>query len=176
MSEHGVVTEPGTIRFERLLPGPIERVWAYLTEADKRRQWFAGGEMELREGGRADLLFRHAELMAPGETAPEKYKEVERGIVSSERILRCEPPRLLAFTWGHPEGSQVTIELSPRGGEVLLTLTHRGLVDRASLADVAGGWHLHLAMLAARLAGRTPPPFWATHASLEAEYERRLPA
>ena len=68
MSEHGVVTEPGTIRFERLLPGPIERVWAYLTEADKRRQWFAGGEMELRAGGKADLLFRHAELMSPGTT------------------------------------------------------------------------------------------------------------
>ncbi|MEX3932396.1 hypothetical protein AB4Y32_11375 [Paraburkholderia phymatum] len=26
------------VRFERLLPGPIERVWAYLTESDKRSQ------------------------------------------------------------------------------------------------------------------------------------------
>jgi uncharacterized protein YndB with AHSA1/START domain len=28
--------EPGTVRLERLLPGPIDRVWAYLTESDKR--------------------------------------------------------------------------------------------------------------------------------------------
>jgi hypothetical protein len=29
-------------------------------------------------------------------------------------------------------------------------------------------------MLAARLAGRTPPPFWATHAAHAAEYDSRL--
>jgi hypothetical protein len=33
MSEYGIVTEAGPVRFERLLPGPIERVWAYLTDA-----------------------------------------------------------------------------------------------------------------------------------------------
>jgi len=27
MDDYGIITEPGTIRFERLLPGPIERVW-----------------------------------------------------------------------------------------------------------------------------------------------------
>ena len=36
MSEYGIVTEAGAVRFERLLPGPIERVWAYLTDPDKR--------------------------------------------------------------------------------------------------------------------------------------------
>lgn len=36
MSEYGVVTEPGTVRIQRVLPGPIERVWAYLTESEKR--------------------------------------------------------------------------------------------------------------------------------------------
>lgn len=41
MNEFGVVTEPGTVRFERVLPGPIERVWAYLTESEKRRSYSA---------------------------------------------------------------------------------------------------------------------------------------
>ena len=36
MDDHGVVTAPGTLRMERLLPGPIERVWAYITEPEKR--------------------------------------------------------------------------------------------------------------------------------------------
>jgi hypothetical protein len=31
----GVLIEPGTIRFERILPGPIERVWDYLTDSEK---------------------------------------------------------------------------------------------------------------------------------------------
>ena len=26
------LVEPGTVRLERLLPGPVERVWAYLTD------------------------------------------------------------------------------------------------------------------------------------------------
>jgi hypothetical protein len=36
--EHGVVDEPNTFRIERILPGPIERAWAYLTEPEKRRK------------------------------------------------------------------------------------------------------------------------------------------
>ena len=31
-ADYGTITEAGAIRFERLLPGPIERVWAYLTD------------------------------------------------------------------------------------------------------------------------------------------------
>ena len=46
---------PATVRIERLLPGPIERVWAYLTESDKRRRWFAAGPMDLQPGGRRRL-------------------------------------------------------------------------------------------------------------------------
>ena len=30
-TSYGVVTEPGTVRIERLLPGPAERIWSYLT-------------------------------------------------------------------------------------------------------------------------------------------------
>jgi len=30
---------PATMRLERLLPGPVERVWAYLTESEKRAAW-----------------------------------------------------------------------------------------------------------------------------------------
>ena len=38
---YGVFIEPGTLKIERVLPGPIERVWAYLTDSDLRRQWLA---------------------------------------------------------------------------------------------------------------------------------------
>ena len=47
MDKYGVVIAPNTIRFERLLPGPIERVWAYLTESEKRAKWLASGAMDL---------------------------------------------------------------------------------------------------------------------------------
>ena len=57
-----------------------------------------------------------------------------------------------------------------------MQLTHSRLPNRATQHQVAGGWHTHLDMLVARLAGRTPPPFWATHAKMSAAYEARLGA
>src|SRR3546814_11043004 len=75
MSEYGTVLEAGTVRFERLLPGPIERIWAYLTESDKRGQWLATGPMDLRVGGDVELTFRHADLSPQTGPTPERYKD-----------------------------------------------------------------------------------------------------
>src|SRR5262249_28881174 len=61
MSEYGSVIEPGTVRFERLLPGPIEKVWAHLIDAEIRGTWLATGPMEPREGGKVELHFCHAD-------------------------------------------------------------------------------------------------------------------
>jgi uncharacterized protein YndB with AHSA1/START domain len=173
MSEFGVVTEARTLRIRRVLPGPIERVWAYLTESDKRGRWLASGPMELRVGGKVELTFRNTELTGHGEPPPDKYQKYE-GAGISGHVTRCEPPRLLSHTWG--EGSEVTFELTPEGENVLLVLTHRRLPDRTTMVSVASGWHTHLGILLDRLNRREPRPFWSTHARLEAEYEKRLPA
>ena len=37
--DFGHVLSPDTVQIKRVLPGPIERVWAYLTESDKRGQF-----------------------------------------------------------------------------------------------------------------------------------------
>jgi uncharacterized protein YndB with AHSA1/START domain len=173
MSEYGIVTEAGTVRFERLLPGPIERVWAYLTDAEKRSTWLAAGPMELRVDGRVELNFHHADLSAE-KTPPERYKEIEGGHTLHGRITRCDPPRLLSYTWG--ESGEVTFELTSRGDDVLLVLTHRRLGDRAAMVNVTGGWHSHLGILADNLDGREPRPFWSTHAKAAADYEKRIAA
>ena len=114
MSEFGVVTEARTLRIRRVLPGPIERVWAYLTESEKRGRWLAAGPMELRVGGRVELTFRNTDLSAHAEPAPDKYKKYE-GAGIQGRVTRCDPPRVLSYTWG--EHSEVTFELSPQGDE-----------------------------------------------------------
>jgi uncharacterized protein YndB with AHSA1/START domain len=173
MSDYGVVPEPGTVRLERLLPGPIERIWAYLTEPEKRAKWLAGGPMELRVGGAVELRFHHADLSAE-KVVPERYKRMEGGHTMSGHVTRCEPPRLLAYTWGSPTDSEVTFELTPQGADVLLVVTHRRLPDRKTMASVAGGWHAHIGILEDVLAGRSPRGFWSTHARLASEYERRF--
>jgi uncharacterized protein YndB with AHSA1/START domain len=173
MNDYGTVIEAGTVRFERLLPGPIERVWAYLTDSEKRGRWLASGPMELRPGGRVELRFVHASLSPEAEEVPEKYRDCADGAGFAAKVTRCEPPRLLSHTWGSSGDSEVTFELTPRDGEVLLVLTHRRL-ERGEMISVAGGWHTHLCILADHLEGRTPKPFWATHARLEGEYEKRI--
>ncbi len=38
---YGALIEPATLKIERILPGPVGRVWAYLTEGALRRKWLA---------------------------------------------------------------------------------------------------------------------------------------
>jgi uncharacterized protein YndB with AHSA1/START domain len=174
MDDHGVVTAPGTLRMERLLPGPIERVWAYLTESEKRAQWLAGGPMDLAPAGKLELTFRHADLSPVKEPTPDRYKQHEAGQVITGMITRCEPPRLLSFTWALGGETEVTFELVPKDDDVLLILTHRRIGDRGTLVGVSGGWHTHLGILADRLNGRTPQPFWRMHELAQQDYAKRL--
>jgi uncharacterized protein YndB with AHSA1/START domain len=169
-SAFGEVIEPATVRLERMLPGPLERVWAYLTESDLRGQWLATGDMELRVGGKVDLTWRNDELTGRSEGRPEGVPALHQ---QESTVIRVDPPRLLAFGWAG--GSDVTFELEPSGCEVKLTVTHRRARDRSQLLGVSAGWHAHLDVLDARLRGRDLPPFWANWTRLRADYDKRLP-
>ncbi|RYE35246.1 MAG: SRPBCC family protein [Hyphomicrobiales bacterium] len=174
MNAYGVVLESGAVRFERLLPGPIERVWSYLAESEKRGRWLASGAFDLRVGGRTEMLFKHSDITE--ETPPDAYREVhENGVHSTGTITRCEPPRIIAFTWGgggEPE-SEVEFELVPKGEKVLLVLTHRKLTSKAKMTSVSGGWHMHLDLLEDQLAGSKPRGFWSRFKALHADYAAR---
>jgi uncharacterized protein YndB with AHSA1/START domain len=168
---YGVLTEPTTLTMQRLLPGPIERVWAYLTESDLRRQWLAAGEMEMKAGTPFELTWRNDELTDPPGQRPEGFS-VEHSMQS--RVTELDPPRRLAFAWNGT--GDVSFDLEPQGDEVLLTLTHRRLPDRNMTLMVGAGWHMHLDILAARVSGRQPEPFWDGWIRLKQEYDSRMPA
>ncbi len=178
LDEFGTVTAPRTVRIARLLPGPIERVWAFLTESDKRGLWVAAGPMEMKLGGSVRLDFLHASLSAE-KVPPAKYRKYEAGASQFGHITRLEPPRLLAYTWNEQEGrdpSEVTFRLTEQGGRVLLEVTHERLPDRGNMIGVAAGWHAHLGILIERLEGVEPQRFWSEFEALEQEYQRRIPA
>ena len=172
---HGVAIGADTIRFERLLPGPIERLWAYLAESDKRAQWLAAGEIPPRVGAEAELRFHHASLSPTKVPTPELFKAMENGISSQHRVTRYEPPHALGITWGDAQApSQVLFELSAEGDQVRLIVTHSRLPDRTKMVMASGGWHTHLDILAQHLAGNTPPAFWTEFGRLQQEYARRF--
>lgn len=173
MHDYATRIAPDAVRLERLLPGPIERVWAFLTESGQRARWLAAGDMDLRPGGRIELHFNHDNISA--EPTPAKYRDMPMSFTG--QVLRCDPPKLLEFTWMESHGghSVVLWELAPRDDKVLFTITHRKLDDRDTLLSVSGGWDVHVGILEDVLTDHVPRPFWSTHAKLEKEYAQRFP-
>jgi len=174
-ADYGVVPEPQAVRIQRLLPGPIERIWSYLTEGELRRQWLAAGDMQLEVGAPFELVWRNDELTDPPGQRPEGLGEEHR---MQSRITELDSPRRLAFTWGEG-GGNVSFDLEPKGDQVLLTVLHRGISDRANMLMIGAGWHIHLDVLVRRATGETlqsQETFWDGWTRLRAEYDRRIPA
>jgi uncharacterized protein YndB with AHSA1/START domain len=144
MTENGEFGKAAMVRFERTLPGPIERVWEFLTMPERLPLWFGHGTIEPRVGGAVVLMGGHI-----------------RGVVT-----QWQPPRRLAYTWNvfspgegespYPE-SYLTLSLEPRGETVHLTLTHLPVLDRFEKQN-AMGWHTFLDLLAAGLSDDRPQP------------------
>lgn len=170
-SAYGAFTAPATLTLQRRLPGPIERVWACLTDGELRRQWLAGGAMTLRPDATFELTWRNDELSASAAERPEDAPAVSHATC---RIIEVEPPRRLRFAW--PGAGDVTFALESQGAEVILTLTHRDIPDPGMAVRVGAGWHMHLDILVARATGAPPPSFWSGWLRLRHDYERRLAA
>src|SRR5271163_1272743 len=106
LDAYGVLTEPATLKIQRLLPGPIERVWAYLTESDLRRKWLAAGQMQLKVGASSELVWHNDELTDPPGQRPLGFSGEHR---MQWRILEVDPPRKLVVAFG--TSGEVTFEL-----------------------------------------------------------------
>ena len=163
---HGVLAPDKTLRIQRRLPGPIERVWSYLTDSDLRRQWLASGAMQLQPGASFELVWRNDELSNSAAERPDGFAAESRATC---QFIEVDPPRRMRYVW--PGVGEVSIELEAADGDVLLTLTHRQLVGERLILNVSAGWHTHLALLVARLENTPAPSLWATWTKVRSEYE-----
>lgn len=145
MSERGEFLKVSAVRFVRALPGPIETVWAHLTEPAKLSGWYGDpSQIEPREGGRVELMGGHI-----------------RGVVTQWRA-----PTKLTHTWNvfspgedaspYPE-SYLSLELAAEGGVVILTLLHLPVLERFEPQN-AMGWATFLDILDDTLNGRPVEP------------------
>lgn len=131
-----------TLRFERRLPAPLDRVWRAVTDPDEMRSWFPAGVVGERRVG--------APLSFPFEDATVDTFDGE--------VTAWEPPRLFAFRWN---GEQLRLELTPDGDATVLVFTH--VIDVSEAARTAAGWDACLANLDAHLGGPTADPdLWRT--------------
>lgn len=171
-SSFGALTAPATLTLQRTLPGPIERVWSYITDSELRQQWLAAGALNAQPGASFELVWHNDALSASSAERPAGFPEESRAIC---QITEVEPLHKLGFHW--PGVGEVTFELRPLDdGEVLLTVTHRQLADRQMTLMVGAGWHMHCDILVARIADVPAPSFWPGWVRLRDEYDRRLVA
>ena len=175
MNARVTLVEPGTVRLERLLPGPLERVWAYITESDKRAKWLAAGEFDLRVGGKARLEFDNSSLSCE-KTAPEKYRDRQSSKGSKfDGVITSSSPCAPSPTPGPgtAASTEVTYELTPRA-RTCFSPSCTAASARTSTPSVMGGWDVHTGILEDVLKGIEPRPFWTTHDRLEKEYAAAL--
>ena len=174
-ASYAVPLSADTVRIERTLPGPIDRVWQYLVDSDLRAQWLAAGEIEPSVGGRVEHVWHNNALTRNDDPAPPKYAKIAEEARMQGRVTEFDPPRVLAYRWGEDANtsSESRFELTPQGDQVHLVLTHRRL-SAEQMTSVAAGWHTHLDILRARLDDREPEGFWRQHTRLEHEYTQRL--
>src|SRR5688500_5619774 len=132
LDAYGALIEPTTLKIQRLLPGPIERIWAYLTDSELRRKWLAAGAMEMKVGAPFELAWRNDELNDPPSVRPADFPEEHR---MQSRITELDPPRKLSIAWNN--SGDVTFELEPRGEGVLRTVIHRRLPDRSAIHTIS---------------------------------------
>jgi uncharacterized protein YndB with AHSA1/START domain len=170
IESHGRLSDPTTLTMQRLLPGPVSRVWAWLTESELRAKWLAAGEMPMSPGADFTLTWRNDTLTDPPGARPEGMSEVHAGQC---RVLEADPPRRLRFEWSGV--GEVTFDLQPAGERVLLTLTHRRLAGRGMILSVSAGWHAHLDVMEAKLSGKAPRPHWDNWRALREVYAARFP-
>lgn len=168
ITDPGTLLESGALRFERLLPGPIERVWTYIVDPEKRARWFCGGTMLTGPRETASFHFDH-EAMS-GEPYPDRFANMAGGVTMPVAITAFETPHLIAWEW---QGERTRIELSGAGDKVRLVLTEGPFTDAKKITGNAAGWQAHLSVLEDRLTGRPLRGFWTTHAEAEDYYGAR---
>jgi uncharacterized protein YndB with AHSA1/START domain len=178
MQENGQRVDETAVRFERVLSGSIERVWNHLTASEHLAHWLIPGTIEPRPGGLVDLGNGHIRgivtqwkprqkliyswnVFSPGETEsrfPESHVLWElkprAGVEKGDRHLAADE-ELLTKSSGRSE--PVPFFNRPRGDAVLLTLTHRPMLEEFTPQTLMG-WHTFLEMLAAVLNGDQPEP------------------
>lgn len=128
---------------------------------------------DLRIGGKVRLEFDNNSLSSD-KKPPARFEDSARHSFEGV-ITRLDPPRLLAHTWTWDKtDTEVTYELTPKGKDTLLVITHRRVEGRDTVANVMGGWDVHTGILADILSGSEPRPFWKAHSEAAAEYAATL--
>ncbi|MEN0042917.1 MAG: SRPBCC domain-containing protein [Pseudomonadota bacterium] len=160
-----MATECEWVRIEREFDAPIETVWRMWTDPALLASWYGpnGARVEVRVmdavvGGQRhfsmsmDMPDRTMTMWFVGE-----YLKVEQPtqLAYTESMSNEQgdvlSPQSMGMPDGHPETTEIVVELDDSGGSTQMTMTHVGV---PADSGGAGGWQQAIEKLAAVLAGR----------------------
>lgn len=174
MGDFVTYPQPSALEIYRDLPGPIERVWDYLTKSELRQKWLCAGDVAPEIGGEIAFEFDHSRLS--DRPTPESHRGgADQQMVG--RVRAYERPNHLAFTWPSGEGeapTEVVIRLTETATGVRLHLRHEKLVTGPYKSGASAGWHTHLDILGDLLNDRQGRDFWEHFLPLEQTYKDRV--
>ena len=152
------IADTPTLRFERRLSHPVERVWRAITERDDLGHWFPSKVVVAELAPAAEMTFEFENM------------PVDAPSTMTGRVTDFDPPRVFAFTWGPPgQEDHLRFELEPVQQECTLRLTV-ALGTRDKAARDAAGWHVCLDRLEEHLGGDVEGGEWRGYYD---QYQRR---
>jgi len=140
----------------RLISGPVQDVWASVTESERTARWFGRWEGDARPGGaiRVQMAFEEGDAW------------------SDARIESCDPPHRLSLAVGD---WHLELSLAAQGESTELTFTqHRETT--AGAAEIGPGWEYYLDNLLASRDGSALPSFDDYYPAMQAYYESQAAA
>jgi uncharacterized protein YndB with AHSA1/START domain len=156
------MTATQSVTLERILDAPIDLVWQMWTDAAQFAAWYGPTgatvpviQMDVRIGGTRHFCI---EMQTPDGQSRMWFVGEYRVVDEPTRLVYTESmsdpdgnlvsPRAMGMPDGHPEVTEVTVELSDLAGRTRMVMTHEGIP-----ADSPGamGWNMALDALEAHL-------------------------
>ncbi|MEM7328151.1 MAG: SRPBCC family protein [Pseudomonadota bacterium] len=174
MGDFVTYPQPAVLEIFRDLPGPIERVWDYLTQSELRQKWLCAGQVSSEPGGEIVFDFDHTRL-SQHPTPASHEGGGDHHMIGVVRVY--DKPHHLAFSWPSAEAdapTEVVIKLTETANGVRLHLRHEKLITDEYKSGASAGWHVHLDILGDVIDGAVGRDFWEHFLSLEQTYKQRL--
>jgi uncharacterized protein YndB with AHSA1/START domain len=150
------------VRIQREFDAPIDAVWKMWTDSALFSQWYGpmgmsvpSAEMDLVVGGTRRICMK---MESPDRSMSMWFTGVYKEISPPTRLVYTEsmcdadgtliPPQSMGMPEGHPDVTEVIVELSESNGKTRMTMTHIGVPEGSA---GAGGWNQAFNKLAAML-------------------------
>lgn len=139
------------VKIQREFDAPIETVWSMWTDPELFKQWYGPmgmsvptAEMDVVVGGTRKVCM---EMRSRERTRSMWFTGVYKEVNSPSRLVYTESmcdeggtiisPQSMGMPEGHPDTTEVKVELSEADGKTTMTMVHVG-VPEGSAGD--GGW------------------------------------